>query len=399
MPGRPKFIFVTGGVSSSLGKGITSASLGRLLKSRGLRITLQKLDPYINVDPGTMNPFEHGEVFVLDDGAETDLDLGHYERFTDESLHRGSNVTTGAIYSSVIAKERRGEFLGKTVQVIPHITDEIKGRIRGLARATDADVVIDFSVPDAAIAVVAHCVEYRRPVVVATTGLDNDQQAYVRKAAQTIPIVWSPNLSTAVNIAMKLTEVAAKKLANLPTGVDVEIVEFHHRFKEDAPSGTALRFGQIIADLMDVEVHTHGRSGRPGPVIIEMPQDISMAQAELPPYQKTRRVRYEPDPDDVDRLIELLQGAQRPLIYAGRGALWSKATDDLVKVAETYALPVMATTRLDVTAAGRRAAMSSVARRKRKSATGPWPAARARRCASHWAPRSSPACWASPSSA
>jgi CTP synthase len=137
-----KFIFVSGGVASGLGKGITTASLGRLFKSRGLRVTLQKLDPYINVDPGTMNPFEHGEVFVLDDGAETDLDLGHYERFTDENLHRGSNLTTGGVYSSVIAKERRGEFLGKTVQVIPHITNEIKGRIRGLAESEDADVIL-----------------------------------------------------------------------------------------------------------------------------------------------------------------------------------------------------------------------------------------------------------------
>ena len=137
-----KYIFVTGGVTSSLGKGITSASLGRLIKSRGFRVTLQKLDPYINVDPGTMNPFEHGEVFVLDDGAETDLDLGHYERFTDESLHRGSNVTTGSIYSSVIAKERRGEYLGKTVQVIPHITNEIKERIKALGHQTEADVQI-----------------------------------------------------------------------------------------------------------------------------------------------------------------------------------------------------------------------------------------------------------------
>jgi CTP synthase len=137
-----KYIFVTGGVTSSLGKGITAASLGRLIKSRGFRVTLQKLDPYINVDPGTMNPFEHGEVFVLDDGAETDLDLGHYERFTDESLHRGSNVTTGSIYSSVIAKERRGEYLGKTVQVIPHITNEIKDRIRALGNQTEADVQI-----------------------------------------------------------------------------------------------------------------------------------------------------------------------------------------------------------------------------------------------------------------
>ena len=142
MPDSPKFIFVTGGVSSSLGKGITSASLGRLFKSRGLRISMQKLDPYINVDPGTMNPFEHGEVFVLDDGAETDLDLGHYERFTDESLHRGSNVTTGAVYSAVIAQERRGEFLGKTVQVIPQITNEIKSRIRNIADSTGAELVV-----------------------------------------------------------------------------------------------------------------------------------------------------------------------------------------------------------------------------------------------------------------
>src|SRR5919198_3726028 len=119
-----KHIFVTGGVASSLGKGLTAASLGRLLKARGLRVTMQKLDPYINVDPGTMNPDEHGEVFVTDDGGETDLDLGHYERFIDEALHRDSNATTGSIYSSVIANERRGAFLGKTVQVIPHITDE-----------------------------------------------------------------------------------------------------------------------------------------------------------------------------------------------------------------------------------------------------------------------------------
>ncbi|HEY3208987.1 MAG TPA: CTP synthase, partial [Actinomycetota bacterium] len=142
MPERPKYVFVTGGVASGLGKGITSASLARLLKSRGLRVTLQKLDPYINVDPGTMNPFEHGEVFVLDDGAETDLDLGHYERFTDESLGRESNVTTGAVYQAVIQQERRGEYLGKTVQVIPHITNEIKGRIRTLASTTDADICV-----------------------------------------------------------------------------------------------------------------------------------------------------------------------------------------------------------------------------------------------------------------
>ena len=137
----PKHIFVTGGVASSLGKGLTASSLGRLLKHRGLRVTMQKLDPYINVDPGTMNPFEHGEVFVTDDGGETDLDLGHYERYTDESLTRDSNATTGSIYQAVLAAERRGDYLGRTVQVIPHITDEIKRRIKRLA-TDDIDVVI-----------------------------------------------------------------------------------------------------------------------------------------------------------------------------------------------------------------------------------------------------------------
>jgi CTP synthase len=136
-----KFVFVTGGVSSSLGKGLTASSLGRLLKSRGLKVTMCKLDPYLNVDPGTMNPGEHGEVFVTDDGGETDLDLGHYERFIDESLSKMSNTTTGSVYSNVIAKERRGDYLGKTVQVIPHITDEIKERVRRLG-ALGADVVI-----------------------------------------------------------------------------------------------------------------------------------------------------------------------------------------------------------------------------------------------------------------
>jgi CTP synthase len=137
-----KFIFVTGGVASSVGKGITVASLGRLLKNRGISVSLMKLDPYINVDPGTMSPYQHGEVFVTDDGAETDLDLGHYERFTDEPANQANNVTTGQVYAAVIGKERRGEYLGGTIQVIPHITNEIKDRIHNVARRSDADVVI-----------------------------------------------------------------------------------------------------------------------------------------------------------------------------------------------------------------------------------------------------------------
>jgi len=136
-----KHIFVTGGVASSLGKGLTASSLGRLLRARGLRVTMQKLDPYLNVDPGTMNPFQHGEVFVTDDGAETDLDIGHYERFLDTSLHGSANITTGQIYSAVIAKERRGEYLGETVQVIPHITNQIKDAMKAMA-GPEVDVVI-----------------------------------------------------------------------------------------------------------------------------------------------------------------------------------------------------------------------------------------------------------------
>src|SRR5437763_8053862 len=137
-----QYIFVTGGVVSSLGKGITAASIGRLLKARGIKVSIQKLDPYINVDPGTMNPYQHGEVFVTDDGAETDLDLGHYERFIDVNLSRVSSVTTGQVSSAVISRERHGDFLGGTIQVIPHITNEIKDRIGRAGRQSGAEVVI-----------------------------------------------------------------------------------------------------------------------------------------------------------------------------------------------------------------------------------------------------------------
>ncbi|MDO5510435.1 MAG: CTP synthase [Weeksellaceae bacterium] len=142
MENQPKYIFVTGGVTSSLGKGIVAASLGLLLKSRGLRVTLQKFDPYINVDPGTLNPYEHGECYVTEDGAETDLDLGHYERFLNQPTTQANNVTTGRIYQSVIEKERRGDYLGKTVQIVPHITNEIKRRIKMLGRTGNYDIII-----------------------------------------------------------------------------------------------------------------------------------------------------------------------------------------------------------------------------------------------------------------
>src|SRR5271156_3533722 len=141
-PGETRFIFITGGVVSSLGKGIAAASIGRLLVSRGLSVQLQKFDPYINVDPGTMSPYQHGEVFVTEDGAETDLDLGHYERYTDANTSRASNVTAGGIYNTVIRRERRGDYLGATVQVVPHITNEIKHRVKLMADSSDVDFVI-----------------------------------------------------------------------------------------------------------------------------------------------------------------------------------------------------------------------------------------------------------------
>ena len=137
-----KYIFVTGGVVSSLGKGLAGASLGTLLEHRGLKVVMQKFDPYLNVDPGTMNPFQHGEVYVLSDGAETDLDLGHYERFTSSTLGRANNTTSGQIYETVLTKERRGDYLGNTVQVIPHVTDEIKFRLRKLAAEQPCDIII-----------------------------------------------------------------------------------------------------------------------------------------------------------------------------------------------------------------------------------------------------------------
>jgi CTP synthase len=163
-PHITKHLFVTGGVASSLGKGLTASSLGNLLTARGLRVTMQKLDPYLNVDPGTMNPFQHGEVFVTDDGAETDLDVGHYERFLDTVLHGSANVTTGQVYSTVIAKERRGEYLGDTVQVIPHITNEIKARIRRMATPAAGQDDIDLVITEAARSGTSNrCRSWRRP--------------------------------------------------------------------------------------------------------------------------------------------------------------------------------------------------------------------------------------------
>ncbi|MFS8936413.1 CTP synthase [Corynebacterium sp. c25Ua_89] len=234
-----KFIFVTGGVVSSLGKGLTAASLGQLLSARGLSVTMQKLDPYLNVDPGTMNPFEHGEVFVTEDGAETDLDLGHYERFLDRNLTKNANVTTGKVYSSVIAKERRGEYLGKTVQVIPHITDEIKDRVLAMA-APDASG----SVPDVVISEIG-----------GTVG-DIESQPFLEAARQVRHAVGRENiffihcslvpyLGTSGELKTKPTQHSVAELRSIGIVPDAVVL----RCDRDVPDGLKHK----IALMTDVE--------------------------------------------------------------------------------------------------------------------------------------------------
>jgi CTP synthase len=294
--GRPKFIFVTGGVSSSLGKGITSASLGRLLKSRGLRITLQKLDPYINVDPGTMNPFEHGEVFVLDDGAETDLDLGHYERFTDESLHRGSNVTTGSVYQAVIGKERRGEFLGKTVQVIPHITDEIKARIRGIAAQTQADVVI------VEVGGTVGDIE-SLPFLEAIRQLRNEVG---RINCASVHVSLLPHIGPTGELKTKPTQHSVKELRSVGLTPDVIVC------RSDRPIGRALK--EKISLLCDVELDAV-ISAVDADNIYEVP--LILHQEGLDKYLAgLLRLDGEVDLSEWQGLVDRIERAERPVRIA-----------------------------------------------------------------------------------
>ncbi|MEX0979952.1 MAG: CTP synthase [Gemmatimonadota bacterium] len=226
---RPtKFIFVTGGVVSSLGKGIAAASLGRILKERGLRVTLQKFDPYINVDPGTLSPFQHGEVFVTDDGAETDLDLGHYERFIDESLAQANNITTGRIYQTVITKERRGDYLGSTVQVIPHITDEIKCAIRRLA--PDNDVVIT------EIGGTVGDIE-SLPFLEATRQF---RQEVGRENAIFIHLTLVPYIAAAGELKTKPTQHSVRELMQIGIQPDIVVCRTEHPLDEDVRRKIAL---------------------------------------------------------------------------------------------------------------------------------------------------------------
>ncbi len=235
----PKYIFVTGGVVSSVGKGITTASLGRMIKARGSSVSIMKLDPYLNVDPGTMSPYQHGEVFVTDDGAETDLDLGHYERFTDENLSRASNVTTGQVYSSVIAKERRGDYLGGTIQVIPHITDEIKSRIMLASRQHESDVVI--------------C------EVGGTVG-DIEGQAFIEAIRQMrrevgranclyLHVTLLPEIRTTGELKTKPTQQSVRELRSLGIQPDIIVCRADTEIPDETRDKIAL-FGDVDADAV-----------------------------------------------------------------------------------------------------------------------------------------------------
>ena len=293
---QPKFIFVTGGVASGLGKGITTASLGRLFKSRGLKVAIQKLDPYINVDPGTMNPFEHGEVFVLDDGSETDLDLGHYERFVDEDLHRGSNFTTGAVYSSVIAKERRGDYLGKTVQVIPHITDEIKERIKALAETEAADLVvveIGGTVGD------IESLPFLEAVRQLRNEIGRDNCAFVH-------VSLMPFIGPSGELKTKPTQHSVKELRSLGLQPDVIVC------RSDRPFGRNLK--EKISLLCDVPI-SGVISAIDAPSIYKIPLVLHKEglDAEL---ARHLRIDAEPDLTEWETLVDKIDRATEPVTIA-----------------------------------------------------------------------------------
>jgi CTP synthase len=293
---QPKFIFVTGGVASGLGKGITSASLGRLFKSRGLKVAVQKLDPYINVDPGTMNPFEHGEVFVLDDGAETDLDLGHYERFIDIDLHRGSNHTTGAIYSAVIAKERRGDYLGKTVQVIPHITDEIKERVRALAETEAADMVlveIGGTVGD------IESLPFLEAIRQLRNEIGRDNCAFVH-------VSLMPFIGPSGELKTKPTQHSVKELRALGIQPDAIVC------RSDRPIGRNLK--EKISLLCDVPI-SGVISAPDAPSIYEVPLVLHREGLDTE-LARHLRIDAEPDLSEWDALVGRLHAANEPVTIA-----------------------------------------------------------------------------------
>ncbi len=293
----PKYVFVTGGVVSSVGKGITTAAIGRLLKSRGLRVALMKLDPYLNVDPGTMSPYQHGEVFVTEDGAETDLDLGHYERFTDENLSRASNVTTGQVYSAVIAKERRGDYLGGTVQVIPHITNEIKARIRQVAELHRPDVIV---------------------VEVGGTVGDIEGQPFLEAIRQMrreegrrnvlyIHVTFLPYIASTGEVKTKPTQHSVKELRAIGIQPDVIICRTDHPVGGDVRAKVAL-FGDVDEDAVILLPTAE--------TIYEVP--LMLERAGLGRYVMEHLGWDDRDPDlaDWERMVERLKSPRRRIRIA-----------------------------------------------------------------------------------
>jgi CTP synthase len=300
---RPtKYIFVTGGVVSSLGKGIAAASIGRLLKERGLRVTIQKFDPYINVDPGTLSPFQHGEVFVTDDGAETDLDLGHYERFIDESLSQANNITTGRVYQTVISKERRGDYLGSTVQVIPHITDEIKAAIRRLAPEHDVVITeIGGTVGDIESLPFLEAIRQFRVDV----GKDN---------AMFVHLTLVPYIAAAGELKTKPTQHSVRELMQIGIQPQVVICRTEHPLSEDVRRKIAL-FTNVdhdaVIEAADVET------------IYEVP--LTLREQKLDEVILARLGIDAPDPD-LGPWTEMVNRVKRPSSGEVRIAVVGKYT-------------------------------------------------------------------------
>jgi CTP synthase len=285
-----RYVFCTGGVLSSVGKGVTAAALGRVLKARGLRVTIQKLDPYINVDPGTMSPYQHGEVFVTDDGAETDLDLGHYERFIDESLTQASNVTTGQVYAEVIARERRGDYLGGTIQVIPHITDEIKRRVALAAQVSNADVAIvevGGTVGDIeGLPFLEALRQMRRDVGRANT-------LYIH-------VTFLPYIGATGELKTKPTQHSVRELRSIGIQPDVIIARADHPVSQDLKDKIAL-FCDVEPEAVIPLVTT--------PHLYEIP--LVLEEATLGSFV-TERLQFETDAPDLTEWRRIVEEIRRP---------------------------------------------------------------------------------------
>ncbi|MFN2242873.1 MAG: CTP synthase, partial [Anaerolineae bacterium] len=286
-----KYIFCTGGVVSSVGKGVTAAAVGRILKSRGVKVSIQKLDPYLNVDPGTMSPYQHGEVFVLDDGAETDLDLGHYERFIDENLTRASNVTSGQVYAEVIAKERRGDYLGGTIQVIPHVTNEMKRRIGLVARESGAEVVIveiGGTIGDIESLPFLEAIRQMRVDV----GRDNTIYMHV---------TLLPYISSTGELKTKPTQHSVRELRGIGIQPDIIVARSDYSIDEDIRAKIAL-FCDVEERAVISLVTT--------PIIYEVP--LILEQASLGDYLVERLGLNTATPPDLGGWREVVEDIRRP---------------------------------------------------------------------------------------